>query len=125
MLEVVEFYGLIILVYIIVVKLAVSKREKSQHKVKTILRWLVNVLIAIIQIIILYILFLSYPMEWGEPPRADEDAVCVMLMFSFLGLNVNAVATWINRKRRNLLFLIILENIYMVYKSISAWTAIL
>ncbi len=37
MLEVVEFYGLIILVYIIVVKLAVSKREKSQHKVKTIL----------------------------------------------------------------------------------------
>lgn len=118
-----------VLVFLFLKETVLKKTEKpatDNHKTawiryRILLKIVANIILLFLLAMVLFLLFMMSPVQWANPKQFNEDTVDLIRVFSLLGFCVNVVLIGQNKKNKIFFCLVLVTDIYMVYKVIRTF----
>lgn len=84
-------------------------------------RILMNILLFVFLLYFLFLLFLLSPTQWAAPTQFDSDAVDVIRVIALGEFCISAILAYLNRKKKAACGLLLIANIFTIYKVIGTF----
>lgn len=103
-------------------KIARTNNENiGLQNVINMFRSVVKIILFILLLILMILLWMMNPMQWADPLQFNEDVVDVIRVCALFELVISIILVHQNWKKPITKFLLLLTNIYTIYKVMSTY----